>query len=111
WGTFHGGDDIANAIGTPIVSVGDGTVIDAGPAEGFGQWVRVRLDDGTVTVYGHVDSFVAHKGDSVKAGQEIATMGNRGQSTGPHLHFEVWLGGTEKVDPLPWLAARGIHLT
>ncbi|MEO6898960.1 MAG: M23 family metallopeptidase [Mycobacteriaceae bacterium] len=110
WGTVHYGDDIANAIGTPIVSVGDGTVIDAGPAEGFGQWVRVRLDDGTVTVYGHVDSFVAHQGDKVKAGQEIATIGNRGQSTGPHLHFEVWLNGTDKVDPKPWLAERGIFV-
>ncbi len=111
WGTFHYGVDIANAIGTPIVSVADGLVLDAGPASGFGQWVRVQLDDGTIVVYGHVDSFLAHAGDRVEAGQEIATIGNRGQSTGPHLHFEVWMNGTDKVDPLPWLAERGIHLS
>lgn len=108
WGTQHLGIDIANSIGTPIVSVADGTVIEAGPASGFGQWVRVKLDDGTITVYGHVNEFIAHTGDHVTAGQEIATIGNRGQSTGPHLHFEVWQNGTTKIDPQPWLAARGI---
>ena len=52
WGTIHKGVDIANAIGTPIVAVTDGEVIDAGPASGFGNWVRLRHEDGTITVYG-----------------------------------------------------------
>lgn len=108
WGAQHLGIDIANAIGTPVVAVAEGTVIEAGPASGFGQWVRVLHSDGTITVYGHVNEFIAHTGDHVQAGQEIATIGNMGQSTGPHLHFEVWLKGTTKVDPQPWLAARGI---
>lgn len=110
WGTSHNGVDIANAIGTPILSVMDGVVVEAGPASGFGLWVRVQHADGTITVYGHVNTIDVSKGAKVKAGQQIATMGNRGQSTGPHLHFEVWTGGSQKVNPVGWLAARGVSL-
>ncbi|SDH61592.1 Murein DD-endopeptidase MepM and murein hydrolase activator NlpD, contain LysM domain [Actinokineospora alba] len=110
WGTTHYGIDIANRIGTPIVSVADGTVIEAGSASGFGLWVRVQHADGTVTVYGHVNDYVVREGQRVKAGQLIAHMGNRGQSTGPHLHFEVWDASGRKMNPLPWLTARGISL-
>ncbi|WP_233441981.1 M23 family metallopeptidase [Lentzea atacamensis] len=110
WGTSHNGVDIANAIGTPIVSVMDGTVVEAGPASGFGLWVRVQHEDGTITVYGHMNTIDVPQGAKVKAGQQIATIGNRGQSTGPHLHFEVWVGGSQKVNPVGWLAARGVTL-
>jgi murein DD-endopeptidase MepM/ murein hydrolase activator NlpD len=110
WGASHNGVDIANAIGTPILSVEDGVVVEAGPASGFGLWVRVQHTDGTITVYGHVNEILAQKGQQVHAGDQIATMGNRGQSTGPHLHFEVWQNGSQKIDPAPWLAARGIDL-
>ncbi|MBQ0924695.1 M23 family metallopeptidase [Saccharopolyspora endophytica] len=109
WGSSHMGIDIANSIGTPIYSVAPGEVIDAGPASGFGMWVRVQHDDGTVTVYGHVNTIVADEGQRVGAGEQIATMGNRGQSTGPHLHFEVHEDGT-KINPLPWLRERGIDV-
>ncbi|ASO19416.1 M23 family metallopeptidase [Actinoalloteichus hoggarensis] len=109
WGTTHYGVDIANVIGTPVVAATEGTVINAGPATGFGQWVRVQAPDGTITVYGHVESFTAAVGQKVAAGDQIATIGNRGQSTGPHLHFEVQVGG-QKIDPQPWLAERGITL-
>lgn len=109
WGTMHRGIDIAGPIGTPIVSVADGQVIEAGPASGFGLWVRVRHDDGTVSIYGHVDTLVAVAGQRVSAGQQIATMGNRGDSTGPHLHFETVVDGTH-VDPELWLIGRGISL-
>lgn len=108
WGTSHLGIDIANAIGTPIYAASDGTVIQAGPASGFGLWVRVQLEDGTIQVYGHMDSFSVHEGQKVKCGDQIAKIGDRGESTGPHLHFEVWKDGTTKIDPRPWLAARGI---
>ncbi|MCD2192465.1 M23 family metallopeptidase [Actinomycetospora endophytica] len=110
WGTSHKGVDIANAIGTPIVAAAGGTVVDSGPASGFGMWVRVQLDDGTINVYGHVNRSYVKKGQTVKAGQEIAEIGNRGQSTGPHLHFEVWTPSGTKINPLPWLAERGISL-
>lgn len=110
WGTSHNGIDIANSIGTPIVSVADGRVIEAGPASGFGLWVQVEHEDGTVTVYGHMNEITVSTGQTVKAGQQIATIGNRGQSTGPHLHFEVWQGGGAKIDPLSWLSARGVSV-
>ncbi|MFC4001466.1 M23 family metallopeptidase [Prauserella oleivorans] len=110
WGTTHYGIDIANSIGTPIVSAADGTVIEAGPASGFGLWVRVQLDDGTIHVYGHVNSYSVSVGQEVKAGEQIAEMGNRGQSTGPHLHFEVWTADGQKIDPRSWLAERGVEI-
>lgn len=109
WGTTHAGDDIANVIGTPIGSVTDGVVLDAGPASGFGLWVRVQNDDGTIAVYGHVNEFFVKVGQRVRVGEQIATIGNRGASTGPHLHFEVWVNGI-KTDPQPWLAAHGVTL-
>ncbi|MYW93629.1 M23 family metallopeptidase [Amycolatopsis rubida] len=110
WGTSHLGIDIANSIGTPIYAASDGTVIQAGPASGFGLWVRIQLDDGTIQVYGHMNSFSVHEGQKVKCGEQIAEIGSRGESTGPHLHFEVWQNGTKKIDPRPWLAARGVNV-
>ncbi|WP_233608453.1 M23 family metallopeptidase [Nocardia stercoris] len=108
WGTFHNGIDLAAPIGTPIFAVTDATVVDAGPAQGFGLWIRLRHPDGTVTVYGHVNTMNVTVGQHVSAGQQIATVGNRGDSTGPHLHFEVHPNGGGAVDPQPWLAARAI---
>lgn len=110
WGTLHAGVDFANAIGTPITSVTDGTIIEAGPASGFGLWVRVQQDDGTIGVYGHVNDILAAVGQRVRAGDVIATVGNRGQSTGPHLHYEVWAPDGQKIDPLPWLLSRGVSI-
>ena len=108
WGAFHYGIDIANVMDTPIVAAADGVVIDAGPASGFGLWVRVRLADGTINVYGHMDTFSVHVGQHVQAGEQIARMGDRGESTGVHLHFEVWDPSGKKINPIPWLNARGI---
>lgn len=110
WGVQHLGVDVAAPIGTPIYAVADGTVLEAGPASGFGMWVRLLHDDGTVTIYGHIDTATVSQGQRVMAGDQIATVGNRGFSTGPHCHFEVWLNGVDKIDPLPWLASRGISL-
>jgi murein DD-endopeptidase MepM/ murein hydrolase activator NlpD len=110
WGVLHAGIDLANSIGTPIRAVSDGVVIDAGPTAGYGMWVKLRHADGTVTLYGHVNTTMVSRGQRVMAGDQIATMGNRGNSTGPHLHFEVLLGGTQRVDPVPWLAKRGLSV-
>jgi murein DD-endopeptidase MepM/ murein hydrolase activator NlpD len=110
WGVLHAGIDLANSIGTPIRAVSDGVVIDAGPTAGYGMWVKLRHADGTVTLYGHVNTTLVSVGQRVMAGDQIATMGNRGNSTGPHLHFEVLLGGTQRVDPVPWLAKRGLSV-
>lgn len=110
WGSFHKGIDIANAVGTPIRAVHDGTVIDSGPASGFGNWIRIKHDDGTITVYGHMATLDVKVGDRVTSGQKIAGMGSLGFSTGSHLHFEVHPNGGDAVDPKPWLAERGIQL-
>ena len=110
WGVLHAGIDLANSIGTPIHAVSDGVVIDAGPTAGYGMWVKLRHADGTVTLYGHVNTTTVSVGQRVMAGDQIATMGNRGNSTGPHLHFEVLLGGTQRIDPVPWLAKRGLSV-
>ena len=89
-----------------------GTVIVAGPAGGFGQWVQIRHDDRTVTVYGHMATIDVGIGQRVSAGDLIATMGAEGNSTGPHLHFEVWPGGdrASRIDPAVWLAEHGVAL-
>ncbi|HEX2073023.1 MAG TPA: peptidoglycan DD-metalloendopeptidase family protein [Geodermatophilus sp.] len=111
WGALHGGVDIAAPIGTPIYAAHSGVVKRAGTATGFGYAVYILGDDGAVTVYGHVNRYFVSAGERVLAGEQIAEVGNRGQSTGPHLHFEVHPAGTMysgSVDPAPWLRARGV---
>jgi murein DD-endopeptidase MepM/ murein hydrolase activator NlpD len=113
WGVTHYGVDIAAAIGTPIYAATSGVVKRAGPATGFGLAVYILGDDGAVTVYGHVNQYFVNAGERVRAGEQIAEVGNRGQSTGPHLHFEVHTGGqlySNQINPVPWLNARGIFL-
>jgi murein DD-endopeptidase MepM/ murein hydrolase activator NlpD len=113
WGVTHFGVDIAAPIGTPIYAAHSGVIQRAGAATGFGQAVYLRGDDGAVTVYGHVNRYFVSVGERVSAGERIAEVGNRGQSTGPHLHFEVHPGGQMyggQVNPVPWLNARGVRL-
>ena len=110
WGSFHNGIDIANANGTPILAIMDGIVIDSGPASGYGNWIRIQHEDGTISLYGHMESLDVAVGQQVHAGQRIAGMGNQGFSTGTHLHFEVHPGGGGPVDPAAWLAERGISV-
>jgi murein DD-endopeptidase MepM/ murein hydrolase activator NlpD len=113
WGVTHYGVDIANSIGTPVYAVASGVVKRAGAATGFGQAVYILGDDGYVTVYGHVNQYFVRAGERVSAGEQIATVGNRGQSTGPHLHFEVHSGGrlySNQLNPVPWLNNRGIYI-
>lgn len=112
WGKTHYGVDVAAPIGTPIQAVSDGTVIEAGPASGFGLWLRLRHTDGTVTVYGHINRALAKVGQKVKAGDEIAEVGNRGKSTGPHLHLEIWPQGRRdlRVDPAVWFKRHKAQL-
>ena len=107
---MHKGIDIANSIGTPILAVMDGTVISSGPASGFGNWIRIQHDDGSVSVYGHMSTLNVSVGERVTAGQHIAGMGSEGHSTGSHLHFEIHPTGNGAVDPAPWFAAHGISI-
>jgi murein DD-endopeptidase MepM/ murein hydrolase activator NlpD len=108
WGTSHQGIDVAGPIGTPIYALTDGVVEEAGPATGFGLWVVLRHSDGTQSVYGHVNRMFVDVGDEVEAGEEIAEIGNRGHSTGPHLHLEIWTADGSKINPLSWMRKRGL---
>ncbi|TFV51937.1 M23 family peptidase [Blastococcus sp. TF02A-35] len=112
WGAMHYGVDIAAPIGTPVHSPEPGVVLQAGPASGFGLAVAVQHPDGAITVYGHVNQFFVRPGQVVGGGERIAEVGNKGQSTGPHLHFEVHRGGlyADRSNPVPWLEQRGISL-
>ena len=112
WGTFHAGIDLAAPLGTPIVAVGSGVVLKAGPASGFGNWVVIRHGNGDVSIYGHMRHYFVAAGDVVHAGERIALVGSQGQATGPHLHFEIRRGGLDgtKINPIPWLRARGIRV-
>ncbi|MCV2491584.1 M23 family metallopeptidase [Geodermatophilus sp. YIM 151500] len=112
WGRLHAGIDIAAPMGTPERAVADGVVLEAGPASGYGLVVYVQHANGDVTVYGHMSEILVTPGQVVKAGDTIALLGNRGQSTGPHLHLEVRVGGLDgpPIDPLPWLRERGLEL-
>jgi cell wall-associated NlpC family hydrolase len=112
-GGAHKGVDLAAPDGTPIFSVSDGRVVAAGPASGFGNWIVVDSVDTNgrsySAVYGHMwDSGVlVRPGDTVTAGQHIGAVGSAGESSGPHLHFEIVPGGRftggRQIDPLPWL--------
>lgn len=91
----HRGADFSGPIGTPIYAVGDGVVIKAGASNGFGYAIGIRHPDGVATGYGHMDisQILVKVGDTVKRGQQIAGMNTKGQSTGSHLHFEVYGNG------------------
>jgi murein DD-endopeptidase MepM/ murein hydrolase activator NlpD len=112
----HGGQDVTAADGTPVVSVSSGVVHwRAYQASGAGNYVVIRGDDGFDYVYMHFrEAAVVTKGEPVAAGQLIGHVGNTGESSGPHLHFEIWDGhwydGGHPIDPLPflqaWLARR-----
>lgn len=119
-GEMHRGIDLAqpgDATGKPIFAAREGEVIASGPADGFGNWIVIKHEvDGRRydSVYGHMfsDGLFVRVGDSVTAGQEIGAIGNSGQSTGPHLHFEIWDGGHHgfvtgsAIDPEP-IVGRG----
>lgn len=108
WGTFHNGTDFGAPIGTPMYAVKSGKVVAAGPASGYGLWIRIQTDDGYLLEYGHNDANYVSVGQRVNAGQVIGTVGNRGYSTGPHLHFGVRNAGGQWIDPVPWLRANGV---
>ena len=113
WGTFHYGVDIGAPIGNPVYTPLGGRVSRAGAASGFGQAVYITHDNGNVTVYGHVSRIFVSTGQRVYEGQNIAAVGNEGQSTGPHLHFEVHTNGNlygNAINPVPWLEDLGIYL-
>lgn len=99
---FHKGVDWATPVGTAVKASSSGTVTRAGWGSGYGYCVYIRHPDGRETRYGHLSKVLVKNGQSVTQGQKIALSGNTGVSTGPHLHFEILVGGTQ-VNPLDYL--------
>lgn len=98
----HDGIDLAAPAGTPVRTAGEGTVLFAGPQQGYGLLVIIEHAHGLVTVYAHNRNLRVRTGQTVREGQVIATVGESGKTSGPHLHFEVRQDGAP-VDPLDFL--------
>ncbi|HEY0475385.1 MAG TPA: M23 family metallopeptidase [Kribbella sp.] len=103
WASVHTGTDFAAPIGTPIRSVMKGVVLSASFAGPYGRQVRIRHEDGTETWYNHMSKFSVTVGETVYAGDQVGAVGVTGNTTGPHLHFEVRPNGGGPIDPMPWL--------
>ncbi|MEU5946149.1 peptidoglycan DD-metalloendopeptidase family protein [Micromonospora sp. NPDC047465] len=112
WGTLHAGIDFALPAGTPVRAAFGGTVTKAGDVgDGYGISVVVDHGNGYLTHYAHLSTAKVGVGDKVGAGETIGLEGSTGDSTGPHLHFEVHQGQMwNQIDPAPFLRARGIDV-
>jgi len=104
WGRMHEGIDISGCgYGSPIFSVGDGVVTEAGYASTNGYYVIVSHAENYYTIYMHLDKYTVSVGQTLTAGQQLGTMGNSGRSTGTHLHIGVYVGypyrGGQVLDP------------
>ncbi|MCI4658044.1 peptidoglycan DD-metalloendopeptidase family protein [Cryobacterium zhongshanensis] len=108
---FHSGTDIGASCGSPIYAAHDGVVTYAGPNGTYGNYIQINNGGGVSTGYAHIRSggtFVSN-GQSVSAGQNIASVGMTGAADGCHLHFEVRVNGPQ-IDPQPFMASRGAPL-
>ncbi|KOU64064.1 peptidase M23 [Streptomyces sp. MMG1533] len=110
WMSVHTGIDFPVSYGTTVMAATDGTVRTQWNSA-YGNMMIVTAKDGTETWYCHLSSYRVASGTTVKAGDPIAYSGNSGNSTGPHLHFEVRPSGGSAIDPLPWLRSHGIDPT
>lgn len=100
--TYHRGIDWATPVGTAVVASSSGKVVRAGWGSGYGYVVYIDHPDGRQTRYGHLSKVLVKVGDTVSQGKKIALSGNTGRSTGPHLHFEILIGGSQ-VNPLEYM--------
>jgi murein DD-endopeptidase MepM/ murein hydrolase activator NlpD len=99
---FHEGIDIVNQVGTSVRATAAGKVTERGWRKGYGWVVVIDHGYGYETAYGHLDAIEVTRGQRVNRGQVIATLGNSGRSTGPHLHYEVRVEG-KTVNPLRYV--------
>ncbi|MFG2114268.1 M23 family metallopeptidase [Streptomyces sp. NPDC048718] len=117
WASKHSGQDFAVPVGTPVKSVGEGTVVKAGPNGGgdgpaYGNAIVVKHAGGTYSQYAHLSKIQVTVGQKVSAGQQIALSGNTGNSSGPHLHFEIRTTPNygSAVNPAAFLRTHGVTI-
>jgi murein DD-endopeptidase MepM/ murein hydrolase activator NlpD len=105
---MHKGIDFGVPIGTPVMAAGGGTVESSGWRGGYGNFLKINHGNGYGTGYGHLSRFAPgiHAGSHVRQGQIVAYSGSTGESTGPHLHYEIFVHGTQ-VNPLSVKVAKG----
>ncbi|CAM5485453.1 peptidase [Streptomyces tanashiensis] len=115
WAHKHSGQDFAVPVGTPVKAAGAGTVVKAGPNGGgdgpaYGNAIVVKHANGTYSQYAHLSKIQVHIGQKVGAGQQIALSGNTGNSSGPHLHFEIRTTPNygSAVNPMAFLRSHGV---
>ncbi|MGF6305993.1 murein DD-endopeptidase MepM/ murein hydrolase activator NlpD [Bradyrhizobium sp. i1.8.4] len=108
---MHTGVDWATAYGTPIFASGNGVLEKVGPEGGYGKYIRIKHSNGYETAYGHMSAFAKGMeiGKKVRQGQVIGFVGSTGQSTGPHVHYEILVNG-RFVDPMRVKLPRGRSL-
>ncbi len=99
---FHEGIDITNELGTPVVAPADGKVSFVGLKGSYGNVIEIQHRGGIITLYGHLNEIRVKVGQDIKRWDVIATIGNSGNSTGPHLHYEIHIGDSP-VNPLPYI--------
>ncbi|MCC9311369.1 M23 family metallopeptidase [Kitasatospora sp. RB6PN24] len=107
---YHTGVDFAVDTGTPLLAVGDATVVSAGWNGAYGNEVVLRLSDGRFAQYAHLSAFGVRAGERVTGGQRIGAAGSTGNSTGPHLHFEIRTANRygAVIDPVGYLSGHGV---
>jgi murein DD-endopeptidase MepM/ murein hydrolase activator NlpD len=108
----HKGVDFGAGQGTPILAAGDGVVLEARRWSGYGNWLRIRHAGKWDTGYAHISRYAPgiRAGSHVRQGQVVAYVGSTGMSTGPHLHYEVWLNG-QRVNPIGAKVPQGTILS
>ncbi|MFB8075525.1 LysM peptidoglycan-binding domain-containing M23 family metallopeptidase [Streptomyces californicus] len=109
---YHTGSDFQAASGTPVLAIGPGTVVSAGNSGSYGNEVVIKHEDGMYSQYAHQSSLNVSVGQTVTGGQQIGLSGSTGNSTGPHLHFEVRTGPSygSDVDPITYLRQHGVSV-
>ncbi|MGW1072369.1 peptidoglycan DD-metalloendopeptidase family protein [Streptomyces sp. NPDC002537] len=112
WANGHTGQDFAVPIGTPVRSVGEGTVVSVGCGGAYGISLVIQHEGGWYSQYAHLSALLVAPGQQVGTGQCVGLSGTTGNSTGPHLHFEIRTTPEygSAVDPVEWLNARGVRL-
>ncbi|WP_149552081.1 M23 family metallopeptidase [Streptomyces marokkonensis] len=109
---YHTGVDFSVPTGTSLKAVGSGTVVSAGWAGAYGNQVVIKLDDGYYAQYAHLSSLSVSAGQTVSGGQQVGLSGSTGNSTGPHLHFEIRTTPNygSDVDPVSYLRSKGVSI-